>query len=390
MAEGQARDVTRHLLVGIGDVDAMIAPRHSLVRLVDGLRDLGVSTQVGVFGDGPVADALGEVADVYPLTDVRADTPARKLTSAARMVSPHLADQVQAHRTRDGRLALRQPDCIHLQGVRGAAVLHHVPDSDAPVTVYVHPGDYSIAGLAPRDRRRLVERVDRFLTAEDSVIEPLLAAGVDPGRIEPVGDLASLLPDVAPRADVDLARSVLDLADEGLLVALPPAADWAGMPDLTVRLAWELERAGGGPNATVLWHGMPGDGVERWPIDEDLRRAGVTSIRMLSRSLDWAETVELADVVVLPTRGAPDLPAGAAELAALHTTPLLCWADHPLADEVARWAGTVVPRGDLAAMAAAIHRVVVDDDAVARARAAIWATRVGDLERLLPLGIPVP
>ncbi len=378
--------MTKHLLVGVGQGDEGTEARRGLRLLLGRLRGLGVLTQVAVVDPGPAAVALDDVADVRALARGRTGSVGRKVESATRRVSTRWANRVQDLRTVAGRRALHAPDCIHVHGTRGAPVLRHLRRIDAPVTVYVHPWDVGLAELEPCDRRHLVERADRFLTADDSAVDPLLAAGVDPARIEPIAALETLLP---PSDDATtLARTVLGLPTDRPLVAVPPVDDWNDLPDLTVRLAWELERMG--RRAAIAWYGMPGDGTESWPIDDDLGRAGISSVHLLRRRLAWTEAVEVADVVVLPSTPSPAVPAGFAETAARRATPLLCWDDHPDAAEVVTWAGTAVARGDVVAMAAAVHAMVVDEAALRRARAASWPLAIEGLERLVPLAIPAP
>lgn len=383
--------MTQHLLVGIGEVADPTEARQGLVDVVAGLRGLGVSTQVAAFADGPALDALTEVADVERLVDLREQTAGRVVESVAGRLRPEWGGQVHERRTTDARRTLLAPDCIHLFDVRAAALLRYLDDDvTAPLTVHVHPWDFSIAGLAPRDRRQLVERAVRFLTADESVVGPLLDAGVDPDRIAPMPDLATLVPPrPAPPSVAARARSVLGVPADRPLVALPPVAGRGALPDGAVRLAWELQRRGHPDALTFLWTGAPGPGEDRWPLDDDLHRSGVGCVRLLPADLGWDDLVALADVVVLPTQATLELPTDLADRAIRETTPVLCWDDHPRAAEVSR-AGTVVTGGDLPAMADAVWSIVATPATRHAARSRLWSLSTAALECVLPLGVPVP
>src|SRR5690606_23307455 len=120
-------------------------PRQLLVDLLQGLRPLGVRSQVAAFAAGPVADALAEVAEVRLLDPLPRRSPAALAQAAIRRLSPQLALRVQDVRSWKGRRSLRPPDAIHLVGAGAMPLLRYLRCPDTPVTVSVHPWDYSIA-----------------------------------------------------------------------------------------------------------------------------------------------------------------------------------------------------------------------------------------------------
>jgi hypothetical protein len=384
--------MTRNLLVGIAEVSEVSPPRQFLVDLVTDLRTLDVATQVATFADGPVVRALAEVAEVHALRPLRRRSPGAVAQGGVRRISPALAERVQDLRTWTGRRRLRPPDCIHLHGALAMPLLRYVR-SPVPVTVYVHPWDFSIAGLAPRDRRELIARTDRFLVADDSVVGPLLDAGVDPDRIVAAPQAVPTLPDLPPSAAARRrARADRGLPTDRPVVAVLPVPDWAAMPDLTLALAWEVERRRPAEAPEVVWFGVPheGDGDRRWPIDHEVAHMGLSRLRLDATTPAWDDQVRLADAVVLPTEGPDPLPEGFAEDAVRLATPLLCWDDHPRADDVARWGGTVVERGDVVAMADRIVEAFGSPDDLRRVRYSSWSLLTAEIEHLVPVGVPVP
>lgn len=385
--------MTRNLLVGIAETAEVTPPRQFLVDLVRDLRELDVRTQVAAFAPGPVVDALAEVADVCELEPLPRRSPPALVQAAARRLSPELALRVQDVRTRQGRRRLRPPDAIHLVGARAMPLLRYVRSPDVPVTTYVHPWDYSIAGLPPRDRRELISRTRRFLVADDSVVGPLLDAGVPPERIMPAPDTVPPLPDLPPDATRRAAaRAAHGLtADRGLVVLLR-VPGWAELPDPTLSLVWEVRRRLGQPPSFV-WYGVPepDDHDLRWPIDHEVAHLALDELELVVDDRPpWDELAELADAVVLPSNAPDDLPVGFARLASRGATPVLCWDDHPRAADVAAWGGTVVPRGDVTAMADALATAFASPAAQREARSAAWAPFTAEFDALVAVGVQAP
>ena len=385
--------MTKRLLVGIADVAELNAPRQYLLDVLTGLRALAVEVEVAAFADGPVLGELASLATVHRMEPLAHRTAGAAVQSATGRISPALAGRVQDVRTRADRAQLGgEPDCIHRHGVWAMPVLRLVRSPDVPVTVYVHPWDHGIGGLAPRDRRHLVERAVRFLVADDADVSPLLAAGVDPARIEPApeldtGFLPAPVPSAAARAR---ARAASGLPADGPVVAVPPVPDWADMPDLTLGLAWEVARRGGRAAPAIVWWGMPSGGERPWPLEHELAHLHLDRVHVVPDALDWDDVVGLADLVALPLRTSITLPDDFAAVAARRATPLLCWEGHPRGDELARWGGTVVDRGDVGAMADRICAAVEDPAALRRARMASWRLVTAEVERLVPLGVEAP
>lgn len=385
--------MTRNLLVGIAETAALTPPREFLVALLSELATLDVSTQVVAFEDGPVLDALAPLAEVRRLRPLPRRSAAAVAQAGIRRANPALAGRFQDLRTLRGRRDLDPPDCIHLHGALAMPLLRYVRSPDVPVTVYVHPWDYSIAGLPPRDRRELVARTERFLVADDSVVGPLLDAGVPADRIVAAPDVPPAAPEVPTATEARRGRrATLGLPADRPVVAILPAPGWSDLPDLTLALVWEVERRRAAGTVAMLWFGVPepGAGDARWPIDHEVAHMGLTDLGVRSEVPTWDEVLEIADLVLLPAASADLLPDGFAESAVVAATPLLCWADHPRAEEVRRCGGTVAERGDVVGIATAIVDATASEASLRRARTAVWRGLTSALEQIVPLELAVP
>lgn len=395
-----ASETPRRLLVGVAQADFLderAHPRAYLVEVLARLRDIGVEIQVAMFEDGPARVELERVADVRVIEPHPENTVVARLHGAARFVrAERLARRVGGVLRRDERRWIRPPDCVHLHGPLAESLLSYVPSRGIPVTVYAHPWDFSIAGLPTPQRDRLLQRADRFLAADDSVARDLVAVGVDPLKVERAPDPASAFPDPHRRPERrESAREALGLPAGAVVVAVPPVKDWVDEPDLTLGLAWELERLGAARAPSVLWYGMPEDDARRWPVDFEMRRMGLDRVRVVSDELDWDDLSLVADAVVLPLRNtgrSPTvMPAGFARDAAMRSGPLLfCWEGNDRAHEVGRWGGTVVRRGDVETMALQVWGRLKDPAVRREAYRERWTVAMAEVERAFPLGVASP
>lgn len=381
----------RRLLVGVGTAREGEEARDVLVEVLEGLATLDVTIQVAIVGRARPRSDLATLADVRALPEPRPRTPAGLAESVARRIAPRLADGVHHLRTSGRRRWLQAPDCVHLNGPEAAPLLRYVR-GDVPITVYVHPRDFNMAGLQPRDRGRLLARTTRFLTADDAAIDDLVAHGVDPARIEAAPDpLIFPTPLVDPK-ERNRARRALGVPPDTFVIGTPPVPDWIDGPDLTLALAWELERRCPTGAPTICWYGMPTDSTQRWPITYDAQRMGLSNLHITDDLPDATAPFamfDLFDLVVLPSRSSNALPDLFVTHAAAHGTPVLCWSGHPLADDVRRWTDGVVQQPDVAAMADRVLQIADDDAEQNRLRLLGRTATMAEIERLLPLQVPV-
>lgn len=378
------------LLVGVGQTSKRDEPRRYLLELLSGLAAIGVHTQVAVLSDGPARRELQGVADVRVMAPPRPRAPAGLAESLVRRVDPGRAEDVHDWRTRSHRRWIQQSDCIHLNGPQAAPLLRYVKALDVPVTTYVHPHDFHITGLQPGDRERLLSRTLRFLVADERTGEDLIANGVDRGRIELTPD-PLIFPSLPPADSLlSAARSALNLPAGIFVVGVPPVPDWIDAPDLTLALAWELQRRRGAKAPHLVWYAMPDDDARRWPVEYDIERMGLANVRVvkaLPRSID---PFDLVDAIVLPSHTTQPVPDLFVTWAAAHGTPVLCWDGHPLADDVRGWTGGVVAQPDVEAMADEVLRLAEDTTYRRQKERKGRRSIVAELERIVPSVIPTP
>lgn len=394
----------RRILIGAVQASERNEPHRYLVELIAGLDAMGVDVQTALVHDGPARGELEAGADVRVMPRLWPRSPTGLAQSLALRVSVARAEQIRTWRTRRAgatvrgrpgvgsarRHWLRRPDCVHLNGPQAVPLLRYRETEGVPVTTYVHPAHLGIEGLAPADRELLLDRTDRFLAADDATASKLVGTGVAESRVElaphPLVFPAPLVLEPARTA----SRAALGLPKDSVVLGVPPVPDWIDAPDLTLALAWELERQRGQDAPQVLWYEMPTDERRRWPIENDRDRMGLHTVHMVDQLPGAVDLLDLVDLVVLPTHSTAPVPELFVTWAAAHGTPVLCWHGHPLADEVADWTAGVVDPPDVEAMAAQVLRLVDDP---ARRRALSRSGRVTTMERierLAPLEMSVP
>lgn len=379
--------MTGEVVVVLAQAVEQSPPRQYAVDLVAGLSGMGVDTRVVLLRDGVVSAALEPHAPVHHMPDLGSRTPAGVAEGLVRRAVPAAAPVVRRARTARRRSWVGAPAVVHLNGPQAVSALRLLDQRPRWVTTYVHPADLGIADLAPVDRDLLVDRTDRFLAADEATADATRAA-VGAVEVEVAPD--PLVFPVAPLApaDRDRARTGLGVPVDRPLVAVPPVPDWMDAPDLTVALAWELERRHGDGGPAVLWYGASTDPRRRWPIEHDLRRVGLTSVRLVEDGLDPASMLAAADLVVLPSRTSHPVGARFVDEAAAHGAPVLCWSGDPLADAVDEWTGLVVERPDVAAMADAIDGVLADRERLRSLVAAGRERLLAAIDRVVPDVVP--
>lgn len=381
--------MTEQVLVGLAQAAEADPARRYACDLVRGLVTVGVDVRVAALRDGPVRVELGQHAPVKVMEDLRPRTPAGLAESALRRVSPALGAVVRSARLADRRRWLGEPQTIHLNSPQAVTLLRYVMGRNA-VTTYVHPDDLAVDALAPVDRDLLVERTDRFLAASPSTADRLVErAGVDPARVVLAPERLTVPAPALPTDVRHSARRAVGLPPTGVVIGAPPVPDWMEAPDLTIAVAWELQRRRGDTAPHLLWFGGPDDERRRWPIEHDLARTGLASVH-LANPPEGIDPLALVDLVVLPSRTSEPVSPGFIDQAVAHGVPVLCWAGDPRAKEVAAWTGSVVASPDVAAMADAVLALV--DDGERRRDLAGHGRRLllGQLELVVPTARKTP
>lgn len=380
---------TPRLLVGVAELDDRPARRY-LLEALRGLQGVGVAIQVAAFADGPMLDELAEVADVRRFEPLAPRSPGGLAQSLARRMGTSLEDRVHDARTRDDLAWIEAPTAVHLHGPLAVPLLRYVRDPAVPVTTFAHHEDFSVAGLSPLDRQRLLDRTGRFLVDHRAARAALVSAGADPAAIEDAPtELA--FPDLpAGPAERGRTREPFGLPADAVVLAVPAVLDWTDWPDLTLALAWELERRLGPDAPLLLWYGMDLDDEHRWPLDLDIERMGLTTVRLAAEVVAAEDLCTLADAIVAPHPPRAELPEGIVATARSCYTPVLCWADDPLAADVERWPGGAVARPDVATMTDRVIELACDTDERAAARQEPWDEVLAEVRRLTGIEVPVP
>jgi glycosyltransferase involved in cell wall biosynthesis len=217
--------------------------------------------------------------------------------------------------------------------------------------------------LDDEDRDALLRRSDRIVVgcraAKDNLVH---RHGVPPDRIVSVPYSAEPRPLGGAVAAVRRAvRSELGLSPDGPVLVGAGVYDWRKAPDLLLHVAWHLH--GLGVPCEVVW---VGDDTERpaWcDWDEEAARLGLSdSVRRVPSTPALARVLAAGDVFVLPSRE-DTFPLVCLEAAAVGL-PTVCFDDtgtvELVEERAGRRAGAAVPYPDLAAMAAALERLLVD------------------------------
>jgi hypothetical protein len=378
-------------VVGIAEADDFATRRATLVSLLEGLGALGVQVKIAWLGDGPAPGELTELGEVRTLAPPPSRRSALGVAGAvARRVGSDLEDTVHDLQSRKDLAWLDDPDALHLSGVRAVRLLHLLRRPTLPVVTWVHPHDFSIAGLSPADRDVLRARTRRFLLADGASGADLLDAGVPADHLERAPATVRFPPTPPTVDERRQRRAATGLPADRAVVAVAPVPDWFEAPDLTVSLAWELRRRRGPDAPHLYWYGMPAHGEARWALDADLARLGLDHVHVVTEVPSTEDLVEFADVVVVPSR--PDAPAGTPDAAVLrdHLVPMLCWHDSSVADEAARWPGPLVPYPEVGPMVDAVLDLVEDTPERRRARNVRWRSLMAEVERFAPLEVPAP
>ncbi len=380
----------RQLVVGVADAEGFAERRGYLIELIDGLRSLGVEVRVAWVGDEAPPAELTAAAELRVLAPAAPTTAGRVAGSVARRLGSGFTDALHDTRARDDLEWLGAPDAIHLSGARSVALLHVLRHPGVAVVTYVHPHEFSIAGLSGPDQQLLVERTRRFIVADDAAAADLITAGADPERIERAPRCLRF--PTPPPTDEQRRpwRKAFGLPEDRPVVAVAPVPDWFEAPDLTVALAWELRRRRGDAAPHLLWYGMPSEGEAHWAVQADLDRLRLDHVHLTAEAPTTMDLVALADVVVVPSR--PTVPDDAPDLALAreHLLPVVCWDDSPVAGEVARWPGAEVPYPEVGPMADAVLALVEDGPERRRARNVRWRAAMADVEQFAPLEVPAP
>jgi glycosyltransferase involved in cell wall biosynthesis len=287
------------------------------------------------FGSTPAPDGYLRSEPFYPLSS--------KLFGRSRLRLP-----LKAAEHPFGLLALRrrQADVLHLQWLAA-------PELDVRLLRPHLPSVFTAHDLLPRRTagraglwRRLLARFDRVVVHSESGKETLAALGVEPERLRVIPH--PVFPSAAGRRD-----------DGRTVLAFGVIRPYKGLGD-----AIEAVRRTAG--ARLLVAGDPIEPIEPYRASA---RGLETEWRLGYLTADEVDgAFAAATVAVFPYR--PELDQSGALLRALGAgVPAVAYDVGGIAEPVRRFgAGRVVAPGDVEALAAAIHELLDDGDALAEAR----------------------
>ncbi len=251
------------------------------------------------------------------------------------------AGSVAAHREIE-RVA---PDLVHVHWWFPSGLLALGGAGDLPIVTTLHGSDVRLArrvALAHPLFRRVLKR-SSVVTAVSSWLAGEARAMAPDSRIE-----------VAPMpADVTLFQDIRSERAPGRVLFVGRLNAQKGLADLLDAMAWVR------PTATL---DVIGDGDDRDALRERAKRAGLgdrVRWRGAIPRTDLPAAYREAQVVVIPSRN-EGLGLVAVE-AQLSRTPVIAYRSGGLPDVVdATSGGTLVPPGDIRALAAAIDAVIAD------------------------------
>jgi glycosyltransferase involved in cell wall biosynthesis len=247
-----------------------------------------------------------------------------------------------------------RPHVIHSHNVRATAMAR-IAATCSPAWPVLLP---TLHGLAPADypaaSRVLRRTTRRVIACGPSVAGSLRTAGFPGDRIDVIRNGARL----APAGPERLARlrAALQLGSAPLVVGIGRLVEQKGWPVLITAAA--------GLHGPVF--AVAGDGPLRQSLTDLAGRSGAR-VRFLGPVDDVAALVGLASCVVC-TSSWEGLPLALLEALSLGA-PVVATAVDGIADLVPPGAAVLVPPGDPAAVAAAIERVLADQNLAACLRA---------------------
>jgi glycosyltransferase involved in cell wall biosynthesis len=335
-----------------------------LLLLCHGLRERGVDVRVAVQKSGELeAHCLDQGIPVLPLRQASPWDP-RTASRLRRALSAGEADLVHAHASHAHTAAVSALRSLGA-GQRGAV----------PPLLVSRRVDFSI-GRPPLNRFKYGRVVSRFLAISDAVAGVLTAGGVAPGRITVVRSAVPPLP--PPTRSRAALRGALGVG-EGELLALTTAAlvDHKDHPNAVRAMA----RVRSGVHLIVAGEGRERAAIERCIRDQDVD----ARVTLLGQRDDVPDLLRAADLYVAASKleglNTALMDAALAGLPAVGT--VAGGIPEVIADEET---GLLVPRGDPAALAAAIDRLAADGPlrhalgvaAAARARSEFSVGRLVD------------
>ena len=197
-------------------------------------------------------------------------------------------------------------DVVYLNSAVSASVIDLLAAPRRMMISHIHELEIQLEHSLHQvgDRDALFGRTHRWIAAGDAVRANLEAHGVDADRIAIHREFIALPAPPDPTA-VREARERLGIPEDAIVVGTMATIEPRKGPDLFVVLAQQL-RSTYGDRVHLLWIGAPTGSPWQWPMEEDIRRAGLGDILHLAGELDDPfPCLALMDVLVLASREDP-------------------------------------------------------------------------------------
>jgi glycosyltransferase involved in cell wall biosynthesis len=304
--------------------------------------------------DGPVRARFEEIGQVIVYPELMATGRKARLLQRLRLLDKHNAKQVQQ------AFAFEEVKIIFSNTIANGDLVEILNFSKAPVITYVHELAYAIQAQDPAAVAKVQQHTQRFLAGSGAVRQQLLTIGVAPEKIDivpssvPYDALVSRLAGIA----VPQVRAELQMEAHQQVVVAVGTVEWRKGSDLFVQMASLLVREQ--PQVHFVWVGGVSNSPEHWRMQYDIDHLGLASrVHLIPVTPDYLKYIALADVFVLPSREDP-FPLVVLE-ASVAGKPTVCFADTGGSPEfVGTENGTVVPYGNVAAMAESITALLLD------------------------------
>ncbi|MDN2565998.1 glycosyltransferase [Aquibium sp. A9E412] len=245
--------------------------------------------------------------------------------------------------------------CVLLNSVASAGFLRHWGEDAAPVVAYLHEMGETLERHAHR-LERVKARAATILCGSDAVADALAGRFAVPrAMLARVHDFLDEAPS-QETPDRAAARRALGLPPEALLVVGCGVAHWRKAPEVFVEVAARV-LAGATQDVHFVWIG---DGPDRQACEARAQTLGIADrLRFVGYRPDIDGHLRASDLFLLTSAEDPF------PLVALHAAraglPIVCFAEAGgMPELVGRGCGSVVPFGDVAAMAAAVRGYLGD------------------------------
>jgi glycosyltransferase involved in cell wall biosynthesis len=280
---------------------------------------------------------------------------------------------------------LRDFEVIYLNSAASAPALDLLSPARRLVISHIHELEIQLehALHEPGALETLYGRTDRWVAAGDGVRAALVARGADPTEVATHREFIERSPRPDP-AGRDALRQALGIPRDAVVVGMMGTIEPRKGPDLFVALAQQL-RSRHGDGVRFVWIGASRDSPWHWPVEEDIRRAGLGGVLHLTGELeDPSAHLGLFDVFALTSREDP-FPVACLEAAACGI-PIVSFESGGMVEFLAHGGGTVVPALHVCAMASAVSRLIDDPELRAQtgARGAAEVVRSHDVEQRAP------